>query len=481
MLTIKQAKQFSEVLVKNELYKDASHIDKYILLASNSPIEKHAGLWDWVGGKLSGWSKRIFFKNFRQAYSLATEIQKELDDHMGRVDEQFGQTKMYLARHDLINWQRAIAELGINITPSERLANLQNRYNDSLKEMNKGVGLLSDEQKEELKKEQKKQKKPAPSTETPGDTTPVAEDDSAEKLDEIPRIKNPEEMTADQLKRLKMLLGAPSEDYARWNRSIIFYNKRYATSDYSNVARIAIPKKVFDYHVDNSHFNSITRDDGKKYFMVNQAPSANLSNELKNTVAAENIINAAWVQDGELTDKDGNSWIEFAQVDRSQVDMFHEDLVTPKTPEEAVRIENTADYEFFEGDSGSIYLPRKQFEAGLSEGFVELTPDGDIGPVKFVKLVIDAAHPEWKNILRWRGRDGKILRCEYVSDDWIKINKITVTTMKKELGIRTPSDMTPEVESEVELEDIDVPESEDGEESKTAKRLDKIIALAMMM
>lgn len=510
MLTIAQATSFSNELEKNGLYEDANYVENYILLASNTPIEKHAGLWDWVGGKLSGWAKRIFFKNFRQAYNLAQEIQSELDVHMEAIGEKYQETEMYLNRHDLTNWQKTIAELGVNITPSDRLANLQERYNDSVMEMNKGIGLLSDEQQEEFEKEKKKQakkrKKKRKKEETrierkralkqkekelkkkkkqkemgdlpeeeetevpvPKGGTPLSEinkektidigkpeikeeeeEDALETVEEIVGIKDPDSLSPIQHRRVYGPYKAPSKQYQPWNGTDYFYDIGFGYD------RIIIPDPVLGWNLKHSQFEVRQRDDGKWFLTVNQ--DRGLPREMKSTVAQKAYLDRSWVKEKEFEDDGGITWHEFASVDPEIIHMFEEDLITPKLPENVVRVEGTPNYDFYRDDSdGSIYVPKDQFDKVHSEDFFD-----DLyqtGTVVYGKLT-DNANREWNHVLRRRSREGTYLMCnlapeEVAEDTWVKINRVNrdVFEAGRAISIK-PAPVAPT--SEVEYEDLDM-------------------------
>lgn len=537
MITIAQANSFSNILRKNGLYKDADHVDKYILLASHIPIEKHAGLWDWVGGKLSGYAKRIFFKNFRQAYALAREVQEELDDQMDQIEGHYKDIKMYLNRHDLIQWQQKINEFAINIIPSDRLKNLQDRYNDTIQQMNKGIGLLSDEQLEEFKEEQARQKVDKKEEEEKEEAKKKREDETErireererirdERLlrreereaqkeermarkeeeeaaktnegvteedvtgedetgEEIPKILNPEEMTADQQQRAGILPQAPSEDYEMWNRSPYFYDVNYVTKDHKNVARMAMTLNQFKNHLKNYHFKKAKTDDGKIYFYVTKDPTTKLPAKMERTLASPELINMAWVIVRQFKDDNGIDWAEFAQVNPNEIEKYQADLIHPKINVPADRMQNTADYRFYLGKDGLIYIPRSEFDQAYNDNYIEKIED--VGPAIFVKLT-NEAHPEWKNIFRRTKDNLTILRCSLENNDWVKIKKVSVQAMNNELGIRvkTPVEDIPEIEpediEEIGLDDIDMTGvAEPKEEGKMAsKRIDKIIALAII-
>lgn len=494
MLTIAQATSFSDNLKKVGLHKDAAHVDKYVLLASNLPIEKHAGLWDWVGGKLSGWSKRIFFKSFRQAYALAKEIQKELDDQMERVNEQYEQVEMYLNRHDLPNWQKTIAEMGINLTPTDRLANLQERYNDSLQEMNKGIGLLSGDQLKELKEEQKKQREPATTPSTPatpetGETTaPVTE---SATVSNTPDVGTPEEpsqtpVTEGDLSeeekakivdetdaRIPRKYDSPGE--TNWNnvKGTPFYESIKA----SNPPLFAMPLEEFKIGVlpKNAWVKRKQRNDGALYFKADPGKGRNIPATWKRMFTDDPKLYYV-VYDPKFEGEDGNYWMTFAKTDFTEI----EDVAMP--PEDTKKIRNTAGI-YMSEDENTIFLQRKEFEEVKEKEGIKIGPKGQHGDnVIFGHFDIPNIPNDWQ--FAFRKRLSKMWRFDLHSDvspEWVKVSAANRSDERQDRRLTEEPQATPvapEETTEVELGDINVPET--GKESKTAKRLDKIIALAMM-
>jgi len=496
MLTIKQAGQFSDILKEHKLYKDANQVDKYILLASASPIEKHAGLWDWVGGKLSGWSKRIFFKNFRQAYSLAQDIQKELDKQMDAVEEQHKQTHMYLNRHDLTNWQRTISELAVNVTPTDTLSNLQERYNDSLQEMNRGIGLLSNKQQEELREEQKKQREEreqasgTPPSEAPSSEAPdVDAPNDVETEEEQANIRNPEELSSYQQYR-SIKYDAPAHilrwlndlGYLEWARTSTFYNPEFGGKN-----QIVIPEPLLKRHVDLGQFDVKRNPDEKVYYKVIQEEHTSLPSEWSRTFASPEMIDRCWVAEESISAPDGVTWWILGSVDPKILDLYNVNL-KPKLPflDDLIRSPNTDKYNFYvakDQNDNTIYLPLREAMEGVQEKFI--TDIREAGTIFFGKLDLEQAPSEWTHTLSYGRGEGQQLRFDtrpegITPDTWVKITKIGTTERDRELrgGGKAPLE---EVDTTQDLSPEDINTGDPDQQTRAAlKRVDKIIALAMM-
>lgn len=93
------------------LHDDATVIDELLTAAMEPGFRKEAGLWQSILSRLSGWARKVLFKEYRQMYEAAQESQEKADAHLEELQTANEEAKKMLARHELPDWRESMTAL----------------------------------------------------------------------------------------------------------------------------------------------------------------------------------------------------------------------------------------------------------------------------------------------------------------------------------------------------------------------------------
>lgn len=98
----------ADLLDRVGIYDDAELLDIFIenAAAYNTNLEKVAGFWSDTWERMKGRTKRILFKEFRQAHDAARKIQEQLDTKFEELSNKYEQAKYLLKTYQLPDWYK---------------------------------------------------------------------------------------------------------------------------------------------------------------------------------------------------------------------------------------------------------------------------------------------------------------------------------------------------------------------------------------
>jgi len=93
------------------LHNDATVMDELLEAAMTPSIHKEAGLWKNVLSRLSGWARKVLFREYRQIYEEAKEAQGKVTAFVKNLRGTDAKLKKTLARHELLDWRKGMVVL----------------------------------------------------------------------------------------------------------------------------------------------------------------------------------------------------------------------------------------------------------------------------------------------------------------------------------------------------------------------------------
>jgi hypothetical protein len=110
--SIAKAAVMANMLDRLGLYEDAELFDSFIEVAavSNQDLQKVAGMWSNVWNRLKGRTKRIFLKEYRNAYNSAKSIQTQLSDRMDKLNDKYEQVAQLFKTYQLPQWYETLSQ-----------------------------------------------------------------------------------------------------------------------------------------------------------------------------------------------------------------------------------------------------------------------------------------------------------------------------------------------------------------------------------
>ena len=103
----------AQILDDIGLHGDATVMDDLLeaAAAADTNIQKEAGLWQSILSRMGGWARKVLFKEYRQMYNAAREVQEEIDARLEELREANKALKELLAHHKLPDWRENLATL----------------------------------------------------------------------------------------------------------------------------------------------------------------------------------------------------------------------------------------------------------------------------------------------------------------------------------------------------------------------------------
>ncbi|MFA5048466.1 MAG: hypothetical protein WC516_05595 [Patescibacteria group bacterium] len=113
--SILEATFIAGILDEVGFYKDASLMDEFIKQASQykKDLIKQAGLWSGIWNRLSGLTKRLFFKEYRQLYAKAKESHTKITERFEAAENSFKEAKKQIKNYDLVGWRETVLSLPV--------------------------------------------------------------------------------------------------------------------------------------------------------------------------------------------------------------------------------------------------------------------------------------------------------------------------------------------------------------------------------
>lgn len=93
------------------LHDDATVMDELLEAAADPGLRKEAGLWENILARLSGFARKVLFKEYRQMYNAAKASQEKADTRLEELQAINKELKEKLSRHMLPDWREGIATL----------------------------------------------------------------------------------------------------------------------------------------------------------------------------------------------------------------------------------------------------------------------------------------------------------------------------------------------------------------------------------
>lgn len=110
--SIQEAIFIANLLDKSGQFKDASLLDEFVKQSVyNNDMVKQAGLWSGIWNRLSGVTKRVFFKEYRELYKRAKEAHKLISDRYKNLDEQFTLATSQIKNYNLTEWRETVLKM----------------------------------------------------------------------------------------------------------------------------------------------------------------------------------------------------------------------------------------------------------------------------------------------------------------------------------------------------------------------------------
>jgi hypothetical protein len=132
------------------LYDDATVMDALLEAAMDPGLRKEAGLWQNILARLGGWARKVLFKEYRQMYKAAKEIQEKADSRLAELGDSNKELKKMLARHMLPDWhEKMTTQLSSMTMPVEETLS---PYDEVYAKMTARLLKISPKKKEEPKK-----------------------------------------------------------------------------------------------------------------------------------------------------------------------------------------------------------------------------------------------------------------------------------------------------------------------------------------
>jgi len=113
--SIKEAALFATILDENGYYEDANLLDEFVEQCSEDKnnLVKNAGLWSGIWNRLSGWAKRVFFKEYRELYKIAKEANAKISERVEEAQKLWKQAQKDFNNYELVLWREKILSLPV--------------------------------------------------------------------------------------------------------------------------------------------------------------------------------------------------------------------------------------------------------------------------------------------------------------------------------------------------------------------------------
>jgi hypothetical protein len=142
----------AQLLEDNGLYAEAAQFDTVLEdIVSDKMLQKEAGIWHAIFSRLSGWSKRLLFKEYREVYNSAKICQNIINKRLDKLQDVNAELKEMFARHLMDDWRSGIGTLfNVLNMPQDTLEEYDNQISVLTAKL---MSLVPEEEKKEIKKE----------------------------------------------------------------------------------------------------------------------------------------------------------------------------------------------------------------------------------------------------------------------------------------------------------------------------------------
>jgi len=113
MPSIEEAVVIASIFDNAGYYDDANLMDSFIKQASNTDIEKQAGLWSGIWNRLGGWAKRVFFKEYRELYKIAKEANEQINKRFEEAQDMWKEAQSDFKNYELVAWREKVLQLPV--------------------------------------------------------------------------------------------------------------------------------------------------------------------------------------------------------------------------------------------------------------------------------------------------------------------------------------------------------------------------------
>jgi len=95
---------------ENGYYEDANLLDEFVEQCSENKndLVKNAGLWSGIWNRLSGWAKRVFFKEYRELYKIAKEANEKITERVEEAQKLWKEAQKDFNNYELVLWREKI-------------------------------------------------------------------------------------------------------------------------------------------------------------------------------------------------------------------------------------------------------------------------------------------------------------------------------------------------------------------------------------
>lgn len=109
--TLAKLATMAQLLDDAGLYDDATILDEALATFGDSGIRKEAGMWKNILSRLSGWARKVLFKEYRDMYQAAKETQERIDARLKQLEQDNKKLKKQLSLHQLPTWHDSVTAL----------------------------------------------------------------------------------------------------------------------------------------------------------------------------------------------------------------------------------------------------------------------------------------------------------------------------------------------------------------------------------